>query len=198
MLKTPYFIIFFFSILFTMSAYSKPQDKIIVDIENYLTSIKTIQSTFTQINPDNQIRKGSIFVDKPDRMRVEYYTPSKELILLNSDLIMHYDFDLDETNYINKEDFLLDILSSNNFRITKHCKVKSVNYNNNQAQISFYLKNDKEKRLISMIFKLNPITLKSIIIDHGNNITRIEFGKLISGEPLDDILFNFNYKRFQQ
>ncbi len=42
------------------------------EISRYLNSLKTVESQFTQVNPDGTISTGTVFIQRPGRVRFEY------------------------------------------------------------------------------------------------------------------------------
>ncbi|MBC9246234.1 outer-membrane lipoprotein carrier protein LolA [Paracoccus sp. 11-3] len=42
------------------------------EISRYLNSLRTVQSEFTQVNPDGTISTGTVFIQRPGRVRFEY------------------------------------------------------------------------------------------------------------------------------
>lgn len=44
----------------------------LTEISRYLNSLKTVTSEFTQVNPDGTISTGTVFIQRPGRVRFEY------------------------------------------------------------------------------------------------------------------------------
>lgn len=42
------------------------------EISRYLNSLKTVEGQFTQVNPDGTISTGTVFIQRPGRVRFEY------------------------------------------------------------------------------------------------------------------------------
>ena len=42
------------------------------EISRYLNGLKTVESQFTQVNPDGTISTGTVFIQRPGRVRFEY------------------------------------------------------------------------------------------------------------------------------
>lgn len=42
------------------------------EISRYLNSLRTVQSEFTQVNPDGTISTGTVYIQRPGRVRFEY------------------------------------------------------------------------------------------------------------------------------
>ncbi len=67
----------------------------------YLKNIKNLSVSFIQTDGIN-LSQGIIAIGKK-RLRVEYSSPSKILIILDKDKAMYYNFDLDEDEFFNPQ-----------------------------------------------------------------------------------------------
>lgn len=199
MTKKNYFIAILYIIFVSYHVHASEDSKTVGLIDKYLAGIKTIQTNFVQQDSSNgSTRSGYAYISKPNKIRVEYYNPEQELIILNSDLIMHYNVDLKEANYLNRENFVLDVLSTKDFKIASQTEVKKVTTSGNFANIEFTVLKDKSNRLISLSFKTNPIELKAIRIQQGgdnDSCVDVKFTNLLVNQPIDEYLFNFNNRK---
>ncbi|MDZ7905781.1 MAG: outer membrane lipoprotein carrier protein LolA [Cypionkella sp.] len=57
----------------------------------YLNGIKTAETTFTQINSDDTISTGKIYIQRPGRMRFEYDPPDESLVLTSGGMVAIFD-----------------------------------------------------------------------------------------------------------
>lgn len=60
------------------------------NISNYLNGLTTLQSEFTQINPDGTISAGTVYIQRPNRVRFEYKN-SKQLVLASGGQVAVFD-----------------------------------------------------------------------------------------------------------
>lgn len=67
-------------------------EKLSLDVLSaYLNSIVTAQATFTQVNADETISTGRIFIQRPGRMRFEYDPPDESLVLTSGGIVAIFD-----------------------------------------------------------------------------------------------------------
>ncbi|NHF71544.1 LolA family protein [Paracoccus xiamenensis] len=59
-------------------------------ISNYLNGLSTLQSEFTQVNPDGTISAGTVYIQRPGRVRFEYKN-SKQLMLASGGQVAVFD-----------------------------------------------------------------------------------------------------------
>ncbi|TKW67820.1 MAG: outer membrane lipoprotein carrier protein LolA [Paracoccus denitrificans] len=60
------------------------------NISNYLNGLSTMQSEFTQINPDGTISAGTVYIQRPNRVRFEYKN-SNQLVLASGGQVAVFD-----------------------------------------------------------------------------------------------------------
>jgi outer membrane lipoprotein-sorting protein len=60
------------------------------NISNYLNGLTTMQSEFTQINPDGTISAGTVYIQRPNRVRFEYKN-SNQLVLASGGQVAVFD-----------------------------------------------------------------------------------------------------------
>ncbi len=60
------------------------------NISNYLNGLSTVQSEFTQVNPDGTISAGTVYIQRPGRVRFEYKN-SKQLMLASGGQVAVFD-----------------------------------------------------------------------------------------------------------
>ena len=108
-----FFIIIFF--LFSSSAYSITKEK--TEILNYLYSLKQFSASFLQNDGEN-LSEGKVYIGSK-RVRAEYFTPSKILIILDDNKAMYYNYELEEDEFFNPRNtnawFFYDIFRNSFF-----------------------------------------------------------------------------------
>ena len=93
-------------------------------VETYLNSIKTLSADFVQIASNGEQVEGHLYVEKPNKIRMEYKAPSNILIVGNGDYIVYYDKDLEQVTNIDYEDIPAAMILANTVHINgKELKV---------------------------------------------------------------------------
>ena len=72
-----------FALAFTLVAPAAwAADKLpLSQISNYLNNMKTVQTTFTQVNDDGSLSTGKLWLQRPGKMRFEYNPPDRTLVV---------------------------------------------------------------------------------------------------------------------
>ena len=122
-----FFIIIYF--LFSSNAYSTSNDKI--EVLNYLNSLKNFSANFIQ-NDGEVLSEGKVYIGTK-RVRAEYLSPTKILVILDKEKAMYYNYELEEDEFFNPKNtnawFFYDIFRNPLFfcRWLYRSKKKSIN-----------------------------------------------------------------------
>lgn len=107
-------IVFLFSVVFLIMSngltsvfakeidnLSKSEKTIIEKANKYFMDVSTIKSNFVQYNDfDGGMAEGIFYILKPNKLRFEYTTPFKALLITNGKITTFYDMDLDEISNV--------------------------------------------------------------------------------------------------
>lgn len=104
-------------ITYSANVYASTEDKDIQKIENYLNSIKTMRANFVQIASNGDKVEGQLYIEKPNKIRMEYNSPSDILIVGNGDYIVYYDKELDQITNIDYDDVPAAMILANKVKI---------------------------------------------------------------------------------
>ncbi len=160
-LKNKKFFFCFFSIisfLFSYNAYSDTEEKI--KIINYLESLQNFSASFLQ-NSGESLSEGRVYVGKK-RVRAEYLSPTKILIILDENKAMYYNYELEEDEFFNPKNtnawFFYDI-----FRNPLFFSDANIEFENNEIILE---KNgfdvEDKKYSIKVFFENTPLVLRKV------------------------------------
>ena len=89
------------------AAQNSPSAQDVKKVENYLNSLKTMRADFVQIASNGEQVEGRIYIEKPNKIRMEYDKPADVLIVGNGDYVVYFDKELEQITNIDYEDFFL-------------------------------------------------------------------------------------------
>ena len=169
-----FFLIIFF--LFSYRVYSVTNDKI--KIINYLDSLQNFSASFLQ-NDGINLSEGRVYIGKK-RVRAEYLTPVKILIILDENKAMYYNYELEEDEFFNPKNtnawFFYDI-----FRNPLFFEDAKIKFKNNELILEKNASGlDDKKYFIRVYFENNPLVLRKIEV-------------LINKELLTLSIYNHDY-----
>src|SRR5271170_2918938 len=97
--------------LFSFPCLAETQDEIAGKVEDYLNGIKTMQADFLQIAPSGDESTGKFYLSRPGKIRWEYESPSRILIIVSGSLVSYYDYGLNQVSYTPSGSSLAEFLA---------------------------------------------------------------------------------------
>jgi outer membrane lipoprotein-sorting protein len=163
-------------------------------LSNYLNSITTAETDFTQVNADNTISLGKIYIRRPGRMRFEYAPPDSSLVLTSAGTVAIFDA---KSNQPPEQYPLsrtpLNIILGANVNLAAARMVTSHTEVGNATQVVAQDPDHPEYGSFAMIFTANPTTLRQwIITDDLGQQTTVILGELKQGLEYQPSLFSID------
>ncbi len=151
--------VFLFLIIFFFKKISFANQQELENIIDYLDALKFFSVSFIQ-NDGNSLSEGKIYIGS-ERIRVEYNTPTKILIILDKDKAMYYNHELDEDEFFDPKDtkawFFFEIFND-----------PELFYESNVTKKDNYIILEKEHfddnnyYLLKVHFENNPLLIRKI------------------------------------
>lgn len=163
-------------------------------LSNYLNSITTAETDFTQVNADDTISLGKIYIRRPGRMRFEYGPPDSSLVLTSAGTVAIFDA---KSNQPPEQYPLsrtpLNIILGANVDLTAPGMVTSHSQIGNATQIVAQDPDQPGSGSIALMFTANPTTLRQwIIMDDLGQQTTIILGDLKQGVDYPPSVFSID------
>ena len=167
-----------------------------IKILDYLNSLQYFSASFIQ-NDNETLSEGKVYIGKK-RVRADYLSPSKILIILDEDKAMYYNYELEEDEFFNPKNtnawFFYNIFRNPYFFEDSKIIVKDKEIILKKTGFD----NEENKYLINVYFENSPVILRKIevfindaflqisIFDHNyNEDFDKNFFKLISPQLLN-------------
>lgn len=162
-------------------------------INNFFASFNTMQAEFVQYdNYDNtKLTKGLFYIDRPGKLRFEYHSPFKSLLINNKKIAYYYDVDLDELTTIPSSKTPLSFLLQKSNSIEEmNFIIENIEKKDGKVFLKVRNKEIDGIQYITFIFNSEITTLISIIIqdENGNTLT-IELFNVKLNQKIDKNLF---------
>ena len=186
--KNKKFLSYFYIILFLILSYkAESNTDIKISVLDYLNSMQYFSASFIQ-NDNETLSEGKIYIGEK-RVRAEYLSPSKILIVLDEDKAMYYNYELEEDEFFNPKNtnawFFYDIFRNPNF--FEDSKIKHKNKEIILEKSGF--NNEQTKYLINVYFENNPMILRKIEVYINNEFLQISIFNHSNNEDFDKDLF---------
>ncbi|WBU61068.1 LolA family protein [Paracoccus albus] len=156
------------------------------NISNYLNGLTTMQSEFTQINPDGTISSGTVYIHRPNRVRFEYKN-TNQLVLASGGQVAVFDAKSNQGPQIYPlSETPLSIILAPNVNLARQGMVTGHSEVKNTTVVTAQDPAHPEYGNIQMVFT-NPTELRQWIVtdDTGKKTTVIlgEGRKGVSFQP---------------
>lgn len=173
---------------------NSPSAQDVKKVENYLNSLKTMRADFVQIASNGEQVEGRIYIEKPNKIRMEYNEPSNILIVGNGDYIVYYDKELDQITNIDYEDIPAAAVLANTVKIDgKELKVTDFYEDPGVTKIGLQYANAGDLGPFTLVFSNNPMQLKQwkVVTPQAMEVSLSLYNTVTDG-TLDESLFKFS------
>ena len=186
--KNEKFLSYFYIILFLILSYkAESNTDIKISVLGYLNSMQYFSASFVQ-NDNETLSEGKVYIGEK-RVRAEYLSPSKILIVLDEDKAMYYNYELEEDEFFNPKNtnawFFYDIFRNPNFFEDSEIKLK----NNEIILEKSGFNNEQTKYLINVYFENNPLILRKIEVYVNDEFLQISIFNHTYNENFDKDFF---------
>jgi outer membrane lipoprotein-sorting protein len=175
-----------------------PQDQADLGrIETYLDSLRTLKARFLQVAPNGSVSQGTVWLERPGRMRFQYDPPSPLLLVAGHGLVVFNDKSLNQTSNIPISKTPLGILLADHVRLQGDVTVTDMQRLPGQLQVSLVRTASPGDGTLTLVFADNPLTLKQwTVLDAQRQETRVTLFNAQTGGSFDPKLFEFIDPRF--
>lgn len=164
------FILIILNIFFSKAYASSNQE--IGNISNYISSLKNFSVSFLQ-KESGEFSEGKISIGD-ERVRVDYTSPTKILIIISNNKAMYYNYDLDEDEFFDPRDtsawFFFEIFNNLDFFVNSPI---SIHENNIIIKKEGSLNDENYK--LKIFFENKPLTIRKIELAIGERELILSF-----------------------
>ncbi len=161
-------------------------------ISNYLNQMKTVQTTFTQVNDDGSLSTGKLWLERPGKMRFEYDPPNSAVVLARSGTVQIFD---PKSNQPPEQYPLkrtpLSLVLARNVNLGQANMVVGHDFDGTATVVTAQDPKNPESGRIELMFTSNPVELRKWVIhDKAGSQTTVLLGPLTEGGNLDSSVFS--------
>ncbi len=166
-------------------------------ISNYFNTLKTAKSDFMQISDDGSVQTGTLFIQRPGKMRFEYDPPQKALVLASNNAVAIFDNRAKgdpETYPLGRTP--LSIILARKVNLQSANAVIGHTYDGKHTIVTAQDPKNPDIGRIQMKFSASPVTLDEWVIQdaHGGRTT-IRLGDTETGMTYPRALFDIDTER---
>jgi outer membrane lipoprotein-sorting protein len=188
------FIFNFSNNLFAQSSLINKHNSELKQIEDFLNNIKNLTCDFVQ-NSNDSFANGKFYLSRntneAGKMRIEYLTDPKILVVVNGPILSYYDVELDEISRLSTNTTPASFLTRPNISFkAKDVEITNISKNNNEIKVSVMKKNKKEAGEFSLVFRLNPFEFIRMEVKNDlDQIIAVELKNIDFDKKIPDKLF---------
>jgi len=160
-------------------------------VENYLNNIKNLSAKFVQESAEGNLVEGKFLLSRPGKMRIEYSTKPKVIVVVNGAVLSYFDVELDEISRLSTNTTPASFLTRENISFSaKDVEITNVKKTTGQIKISVMKKNRKEAGEFSLIFSTNPLRFDKMEVKNDLDQTiRVTLSDIDFISPISDKMF---------
>lgn len=183
-----------FALALTLSAPAAwAADKLpLSQISNYLNGLKTVQTSFTQVNDDGSLSTGMLWLQRPGKMRFEYDPPNDAVVLASAGTVQIFD---PKSNQPPEQYPLrrtpLSLVLDRNVNLGQANMVVGHDFDGTATVVTAQDPKNPENGRIELMFTSDPIELRKWVIhDNAGTQTTVLLGPLTDSGRVDQRLFS--------
>lgn len=159
-------------------------------IEAYLNDLESMRASFVQIAPNGGTSTGTLFYERPDKMRLDYDPPSELLIVANGWQLVYHDRRLDQVSHLFTSSTPLAFLLKEVVRLEGEVTVTDFERQAGELRVTLIETDEPAEGQITLVFSEDPLELRRwTVTDPQGLTTHVVLEELQTDVPLDDALF---------
>ena len=159
-------------------------------IQDTLNGITTLKARFQQIAPDGRRTTGTVWLDRPGRMRFEYDKPSPLLLVAGDGRMVFTDSELKQTTEIPLEKTPVGLLLRPNLSLSGDVTITGFNHANGLLQVSLVRTATPGDGSLTVVLTDNPVSLRGwSVIDAQGRETHVDLFDITTGLAVAQSLF---------
>jgi outer membrane lipoprotein-sorting protein len=174
-----------------------PQDVAeLQQVQAYLNSIHTLRAHFLQVAPNGGMSQGTVWMDRPGRMRFEYDPPAPFLLVAGGGVLSFEDRSINQVSQAPLSMTPLGILLGDNIRFSGPVLVTHMQHLPGQLQVTVVRASAPLDGSLTLLFTQNPLSLRQWTVrDAQDKITTVTLYNIEQGINLNPELFHFKDPR---
>lgn len=169
------------------------QASVIADVERYLNAIDTLEATFSQIAPNGELATGTVYIQRPGRLRFDYDPPSRIRLVAPGDWrLVFYDASIQQVNVIPISQTPLGILLDAEIALDADVEVTGIERAGDEVALTVVRKDAADQGSVTLVFGERPLALRRwSVVDAQGLVTHVLLEDVEMGGALDPELFRW-------
>jgi outer membrane lipoprotein-sorting protein len=171
---------------------SADDQKLIVQIQDYLNGLTALTANFLQVAADGSTRTGKAWLQRPGKMRFEYDPPDPQLLVAGYGLLVYHDPQLAQTTNIPLSATPLGILLADKVQLSGGVTVTGIDREPGEIRLTLIRTGKAAEGSLTLVFGTAPLALRQwVVTDAQQKQTRVSLYDITPGGPFADSLFTY-------
>ena len=159
-------------------------------VQAYLNGIRSLQARFIQIWPNATSSEGTLWMERPGRLRLQYAPPSSLTLVAAHGTLLIYDSATQGTTTLPLARTPLSILLAPTISLEGPVTVTGVQSTPGEFALTVVRTSAPRQGSLTLLFTRTPLTLRSIrMIDAEGHVTDLTLLDLVPNGPINPALF---------
>ena len=172
-------------------------------IEAYLNGLQKFKARILQLNPDGTTIGGSLAIQRPGKMRLDYDAPAKSFIIADGTFVHYWDDQLQQTSSVPEDSSPAALVLKAQVEFSASSKngmtITDVSRQPGELDVSMYKTDDKDSGILTLVFEDNPIALRQWRIkDNTGAVTRVTLQNIDQAVSFDSHMFTYRPPSFDK
>jgi len=161
-------------------------------IESYLNEMHTISADFMQIDDNGGILRGTILIQRPGKMRVDYAAPNKDFIIADGSSVHIWNDELKEQTNVDEGSSLAEFILRDPVQLNGDVTVTSFKRFPAKLEVTLVQTSDPATGQLTLIFEDHPLQLRQWrVLDPQGHTTGVNLENVREGVTLAPNLFHY-------
>ena len=168
-------------------------------VEQYLNGIQTLQARFMQTGSDGRVAPGTLFLQRPGRMRFEYDPPATILIVADGSQVTLADFKDRSMSQWPIGWTSASFLAAEQVRLSGDLTVTGVSRTAGELRVTLIQTRRPQEGRVELVFADQPLLLKGWTVWDAKNVpVTVTLSNLHTGVALSRDLFRFDESKLKR
>lgn len=174
------------------------QKALVSKIEAFVNDITTIEASFVQMSGSGGFARGTLYLQRPGRMRFEYEPPIPYLLVSDGTFFIYVDNELEQVTYLPLSQTPAHLLLRGNFSLSEGLILTGFREEGSVVKVEVADSGEPDLGRVTLTFNRNPLSLKSwTVLDPQAQRIQVTLVNPVYGKKLDRSLFVY-VNRFER
>lgn len=143
----------------------------IARIETYLNSIDSLKSSFVQLASGGRFAQGTLYIERPNRLRLDYKPPTMMQVYANGSWLVHVDTELEAVTHVPVSSTPAGFLVQDRIKLSGDVTVERVTHGEKTISLELIETKDPEAGRFILTFDEAPLKLKQWTVIDAQGVT---------------------------